>query len=82
LEGFAIKKPCSQEKKPAPRQKSSKERVTVLVCCNASGTHKLQLVCVGKSKKPGSVMGTEMRYFRDHYCNHRKPWMNQETFKD
>jgi hypothetical protein len=82
LEGFAIKTLVSQEEKSVPTHKSSKERITVLACSNASGTHKLQLVCIGKSKKPRSFMGTEMRYFPVHYYNHRKAWMNQEIFKD
>jgi hypothetical protein len=72
----------SQEEKSAPGHKSSKERKTVLACSNASGTHKLQLVCVGKSKKPRSFMGIEKRYFPVHYYNHRKTWMNQEILKD
>lgn len=32
--------------------KKSKERLTVLVCCNADGSRKLQLLVVGKLKNP------------------------------
>jgi hypothetical protein len=62
----------SQEEKSVPGHKSSKERTTVLACSNASGTHKLQLVCIGKSNKPRSFMGTDMRYSPVHYYNKRK----------
>jgi hypothetical protein len=81
LKGFAIKTIVSQEKSE-PGHKSSKESITVLACSNASGTHKLQLVYIGKSKKPRSFMSLKMRYFPVHCYNHRKAWMNQEIFKD
>lgn len=32
--------------------KLSKERLTVLVCTNSTGTHKLKLVVIGKSRSP------------------------------
>jgi hypothetical protein len=47
-----------KKKKSAPGHKSSKERISVLACSNASGTHKLQLIGIGKSKKPRSFIGT------------------------
>jgi hypothetical protein len=36
----------------ASGHKSSKERLTILVCANAAGTHKLKLFVVGKLKNP------------------------------
>ena len=39
----------SQEK-TAPGQKISKERVTCLACCNADGSHKLNMLIIGKAK--------------------------------
>lgn len=35
--------------------KENKERVTVLVCSNASSTHKLPLVLIGKSGNPRAL---------------------------
>jgi hypothetical protein len=32
--------------------KVSKERVTIMTCANTTGTHKLPLLLIGKSKKP------------------------------
>ena len=32
--------------------KNSKERLTVLLCCNADGSEKLTPIVIGKSKKP------------------------------
>ncbi|XP_028661789.1 jerky protein homolog-like [Erpetoichthys calabaricus] len=72
----------SKEEKSAPGHKSSKERITVLACANASGSHKLKLVCIGKSKNPRSFKGTQMRNFPVLYYNQTKAWMNREIFKD
>uniref|UniRef100_A0A8C4RMN9 HTH CENPB-type domain-containing protein n=1 Tax=Erpetoichthys calabaricus TaxID=27687 RepID=A0A8C4RMN9_ERPCA len=58
------------------------ERITVLACTNASGSHKLKLVCIGKSKNPRSLKGTQMRNFPVLYYNQTKAWMNREIFKD
>uniref|UniRef100_A0A8C8SCB4 Uncharacterized protein n=1 Tax=Pelusios castaneus TaxID=367368 RepID=A0A8C8SCB4_9SAUR len=72
----------SKEEKSAPGHKSSKERITVLACANASGSHKLKLVCIGRSKNPRSFKGTQMRNFPVLYYNQTKAWMNREIFKD
>ena len=40
------------EEKEAPGFKLQKERVTVMACANASGTHKIPLFLIGKSKRP------------------------------
>uniref|UniRef100_A0A8C8T197 Uncharacterized protein n=1 Tax=Pelusios castaneus TaxID=367368 RepID=A0A8C8T197_9SAUR len=72
----------SKEEKSAPGHKSSKERITVLACANASGSHKLKLVCIGRSKNPRSFKGTQMRHFPVLYYNQTKAWMNREIFKD
>uniref|UniRef100_A0A8C4SR40 HTH CENPB-type domain-containing protein n=1 Tax=Erpetoichthys calabaricus TaxID=27687 RepID=A0A8C4SR40_ERPCA len=67
---------------PSKGHKSSKERIIVLACANASGSHKLKLVCIGKSKNPRSFKGTQMRNFPVLYYNQTKAWMNREIFKD
>ncbi|KAJ8961581.1 hypothetical protein NQ318_014833 [Aromia moschata] len=36
----------------APGRKASKDRVTIQVCSNASGTHKIPLTVIGKSEHP------------------------------
>ncbi|GFY50029.1 jerky-like protein [Trichonephila inaurata madagascariensis] len=42
---------ASKRESTAPGFKVSKERVTTMVCANASGTHSLPLLVIGKSKK-------------------------------
>jgi len=39
---------ASESEKSAPGMKSSKDRVTVMACSNATGTHKLPLLLIGK----------------------------------
>ena len=40
------------EEKHAPGYKESKERVTIMNCSNATGTHKVPLLLIGKSDRP------------------------------
>ncbi|XP_054746159.1 jerky protein homolog-like [Anastrepha obliqua] len=42
------------KEKSAPGTKMSQERITLLCCANKSGTHKLNIAVVGKSKNPRS----------------------------
>lgn len=70
---------ASEAEKRAPGHKSSKERVTVMPCANASGTHKLKLLVIGKAKKPRSFKGTEVT-LPVNYCNQKGAWMDREIF--
>jgi hypothetical protein len=42
----------SERQKRVSGHKSSKERLMVMCCGNASGNHKLKLAVIGKAKKP------------------------------
>lgn len=58
--------------------KPLKDRVTVMFCSNASGTHKIPLMIIGKSEKP--------RCFKNFsqlpiiYKAQKKGWINSEIF--
>ncbi|KAJ8962242.1 hypothetical protein NQ318_018214 [Aromia moschata] len=55
----------------APGRKTSKGRVTIQVCSNASGTHKIPLTVIGKSEHPRCLKnGT------------KKGWMDRNVFID
>lgn len=43
---------ASRNETRAPGYKVSKDRVTAMVCANASGTHSIPMLLIGKSKKP------------------------------
>ena len=52
--------------------KKSKERMTVLVCANMSGTEKLPLLVIGKSAKPRCFKNYKVPV--DYEAN-KKAWM-------
>lgn len=43
---------ATMSEKAAPGFKMQKDRITIMVCSNASGLHQLLLLVVRKSKKP------------------------------
>lgn len=59
--------------------KASKERLTVLVCTNMDGSHKLPLLVIGKSKKPRCFKG--IRSLPVDYEANARAWMTQELFE-
>lgn len=48
--------------------KLNKDRVTVMVCANADGSHKIPLFIIGKSKNPRCTMSV-------HYAGQANAWM-------
>ncbi|KAL4104008.1 hypothetical protein QTP88_019321 [Uroleucon formosanum] len=68
---------AAQSEKSAPGHKSNKERLTIMTCSNATGSHKIKLTVIGKAKKPRSFKRTEMKYLPCDYYHHPKAWMNQ-----
>lgn len=61
----------------APGRKLAKDRLTFMPCANASGTHKLQLLVIGKSKNPRPFKNVQLPVY---YTNQKKAWMNQNIF--
>jgi len=59
--------------------KLSKERVTVLVAANMSGSEKRKLLVIGKSKKPRCFKGVTS--FPVTYESNTKAWMTSELFQ-
>lgn len=64
----------------APGPKASKERITFLPCTNASGTHKLKMLVIGKSANPRAF-----RNFKNnpvHYMSSKNAWMTSILFDE
>jgi hypothetical protein len=57
-------------------KKKAKDRVSLIVCANAFGTHKIPYVMIGKSKEP---MCIKDRNWPVPYFNQAKAWMDVET---
>ena len=72
---------ASAREKEAPGVKSSKDRVTLLGCVNATGQHKLQPVLIGKYKKPRCFKNVNMSALPVHYTAQKNAWMNSDIFE-
>lgn len=72
----------SLSEKYAPGHKMQKQRVTVMVCANASGSHRMPLFILGTAKRPRCFKGMNMNALPVTYRNQKKAWMNQLIFTD
>ncbi|XP_056649105.1 tigger transposable element-derived protein 4-like [Diorhabda sublineata] len=60
--------------------KLSKERITILLGANMSGTEKLPILLIGKSKSPRCFKG--VKTLPVNYQNNEKAWMTSIIFSD
>lgn len=70
----------SSRESSAPGRKISKERVTFLACMNASGTHKLKLLVIGKSKNPRAFKNFNHKPV--NYRANKSAWMTSVIFEE
>ena len=80
--GLPDKTLAHKDEKSAPGHKKAKERITVLFTVNATGTHKLPPLIIGKSQKPRCFNHLNMSNLPAHYTSQNKCWMTAEIFKD
>lgn len=59
-----------------------RERMTVLCCSNATGSHKLPLVCIGRGKRSRTFNSQELRSLPIQYYSQETAWMDSEIFKN
>ncbi|GBM46116.1 Jerky -like [Araneus ventricosus] len=59
-----------------------KDRVTILGCANASGSHRVKLTLVGKSKKPRCFKNINKTALPVHYMHQESAWMNFRLFSE
>lgn len=62
--------------------KKSKERITVMVAANMSGTEKLPLLVIGKSKNPRRFGRKGVKSLPVTYTNNKKAWMNSQVYEE
>jgi hypothetical protein len=67
--------------KTASGQKKFKDRITVLTCVNACGTHKLKLLLIGKSVHPRCFKHINLSALPLIYCS-QKAWMTSAQFEE
>lgn len=73
---------ASLSEKYAPGYKMQKQRITAMVCANASGNHRLPLLLIGKAKKPRCFKGLNMNALPVNYYAQKSAWMSQAIFID
>lgn len=71
---------AASTEKSAPGRKIVKDRVSVLTCANATGTHRLPLLVIGKSKKPRCFKNIKQTHVV--YANQKKAWMDSIIFTE
>ena len=62
--------------------KKDKERVTVLLCCNATGTKKLKPFVIGKFKNPRCFKNVNLATLPVRYSNNKNAWMTMEKWNE
>ena len=62
--------------------KTKKDRLTIMVCVNASRTHKLSLSAIEKLKKPRAFKNLNIDLMPVNYYPQPKAWMDQNIFID
>lgn len=59
-----------------------RERMTILCCSNATGTHKLPLVCIGRGKRSRTFTSQELKTMPVQYYSQETAWIDSEIFKN
>jgi Mor family transcriptional regulator len=59
-----------------------RERMTVLCCANATGSHKLPLACIGRGKKSRTFTANESKNLTVVYFSQETAWMSSEIFTE
>lgn len=73
---------ASFSEKTAPGFKLQKDRITAMVCANATGNHRLPLLVIGKSKKPRAFKNLNINALPAKYYAQKSAWMDQTIFSD
>ena len=63
-------------------QKKAKDRITLNICSNASGTVKLPIHFIGKAKKPRCFKGINMDLLPVVYSAQKNAWMESSLFHE
>ena len=58
-------------------KKKAKDRVTLVVCCNATGSERVPITMIGKAKEPACIAGNSWPI---PYFNQKNAWIDVPTF--
>ena len=65
-----------------PGRKTSKDRVTIMLCANATGSHKLPILMIGKFKRPRCFKNMNAANLGVVYKSQKSGWMDSALFED
>jgi len=63
-------------------RKQDKERLTVVICCNADGSEKVPLWIIGKYAKPRCFKNVNMSGLNCEYRSNKRAWMTSVIFEE
>ncbi|GFY14926.1 tigger transposable element-derived protein 1 [Trichonephila clavipes] len=72
----------AKDEKTASGHKASKNRVTLLLCSNASGDRMLKSLLINKSLRPRALKGKDLKQLPVHWMANPKAWMTTAIFTE
>ncbi|GFW82649.1 tigger transposable element-derived protein 1 [Trichonephila clavipes] len=72
----------AKDEKTASGHKASKDRVTLLLCSNASGDRMLKPLLINKSLRPRALKGKDLKQLPVHWMANPKAWMTTVIFTE
>ncbi|GFW01036.1 tigger transposable element-derived protein 1 [Trichonephila clavipes] len=72
----------AKDEKTASGHKASKDRVTLLLCSNASGDRMLKPLLINKSLRPRALKGKDLKQLPMHWMANPKAWMTTAIFTE
>ncbi len=72
---------ASRNEPDPPGDKKNKEWLMVLMCANATGTHRLPLMVIDKSAKPRALNKIPQNQLPVFHTNQKSAWMSSNLFK-
>ncbi|GFV55050.1 tigger transposable element-derived protein 1 [Trichonephila clavipes] len=72
----------AKDEKTASGHKASKDRVTLLLCSNASGDRMLKPLLINKSLRPRALKGKDLKQLPVHWMANPKAWMTTALFTE
>lgn len=67
---------------PMPGAKKDKARISLVHCCNASGSDKFKLWVIGHAKQPHALRGVNLAALNLVWTSNKKAWMTGLIMKD
>nr|XP_022912297.1 tigger transposable element-derived protein 6-like [Onthophagus taurus] len=60
----------------------SKQRVTVVLCCNSDGSEKYKAWVIGKSRNPRCFKNVDKSHLPCNYTHHVSSWIDAQAFRE